>query len=342
MAAREIKGAIHVHSDYSDGSGSVEEIIRAAQAAGLDYVILTDHDNVGAANDGLAGRYGDVLLVVGGEISPSRAGHCLALGDVDIKGYRWMPERYYLHKLRRDSADVYIAHPEGRVKPTFGINLRKWHVWESEQFTGLEIWSYMHDWIENVTPVNIPYYYLAPDKAIDGPDRRVLGLWDRLNLHRRVSGIGALDAHAVKMFFGALVAFPYEKLFGTILTHAWVEEWGKDAADDAVRLQKALREGRAYVGYEALAPAEGFRFWGDGGLGSGDRGEYREGVKLHAAVGREAEITLVANGRHVESRTGREAEFEAGEAGVYRVEARIGGRPWIFSNPICLMSGARA
>ncbi len=336
MPTREVKGAIHVHSDYSDGSGTVGEIVSAAERAGIDFVILTDHDTRDAARDGLAGRHGKVLVVVGTEVSPSHGGHCLSLGEVDVRGYRWMPERYYLDKLRRDGADVYIAHPEGRVKPTFGIRLREWHVWENERFDGMEIWSYMHDWIENLNVFNMPWYYLRPDKAIDGPSERILGLWDRLNMHRRVSGIGALDAHAVRMLWGAFVAFEYEKLFKTILTHVMVEEWGESDEADTQSLREALRLGRAYAAYHERAAGDGFRFYSDGGHEMGDRGEWREGVRLFAETGTQGEISFVHNGRKISESTGQEACIEARERGVYRVEVRIGGRAWIYSNPIFL------
>jgi hypothetical protein len=340
MAAREVKGAIHVHSDYSDGSGTVEEIIEAAQAAKLDFLIITDHDTIGAARDGYAGRHGDVLVVVGGEVSPPRRGHCLTLGDVDITGFRWMSEKHYLHKLRRDGADIYIAHPEGRRKPTFGIKLKQWHVWESEHFAGIEIWSYMHDWVENVKALTLPLYYFAPDRAIDGPNRRVLGLWDRLNLHRRVAGIGALDAHAVRMGFGAFVAFRYEDLFRTILTHARVEAWGGSSAEDTARLRQALREARSFVAYDWLGPSDGFEFSGEGGIGMGDRAALGGGVRLHAALAAEGEMRFMHDGRCAAATTAREAEFAAEEPGVYRVEAYLRGRPWIFSNPIVLSQEA--
>ena len=159
-----------------------------------------------------------------------------------------MPEQHYLPKLRRQNADVYVAHPEGRVKSTFGINLRQWHIWESEHFDGLEIWSYMHDWVDNLTPLTLPYYYLRPDRAIDGPHEGVLGLWDRLNLHRRVAGLGALDAHAVKLLGGVFTAFPYEFLFRTILTHVLVDEWGGSAAEDAAALKEGLKGGAVVRG----------------------------------------------------------------------------------------------
>jgi hypothetical protein len=335
MPARAVKGAVHVHSDYSDGSGSVDEIIAAAEAAELDFVLLTDHDNSHAARDGYGGRYGKVLLVVGAEVSPPGGGHCLAIGAGEVGSYRWMPEKHYLHRLRREKADVYVAHPEGRVKATFGLNLRQWHIWESEHFDGIEIWSYMHDWVEKLNPFSIPYYYLFPERAIEGPNEKVLGLWDRLNLHRRVTGLGALDAHAVTMGFGLLTAFKYEFLFRTILTYALVDEWGADAEADTLALRAALREAKAFVAHEGVAPAEGFDFRA-GEAAMGARKDFAGAETIRVRVPARAEITLVHNGRRREAMQGTAAEFAAEEPGVYRVEARIGGRPWIFSNPIVL------
>ena len=336
MPLREIKGAIHVHTDCSDGSGSVAEVMKAAAAAGLDFVVISDHDTTEARLDGGVRRRSGVLPVVGVEISPGGRGHCLVLGATDVTGYRWMPERFFLRKLIRDGADTYIAHPEGRVKRRFGINLREWRAWDHERFTGIEIWSYMHDWIDKVGYLNLPAFYLDPDRGIDGPDGSVLGLWDRLNVHRRVVGLGALDAHAVKMLFGALTAFRYEFLFRTVLTHVLVREWGGDEAADAAELRASLRAGRAFICYNVLASGEGFEFAGEDGLSMGDRAPLGGGRMLVAATPRPAEITLLRNGRKLESHTGGRMRFRADREGVYRIEARIDGRPWIFSNPIYL------
>ena len=38
-----VRGAYHVHSTVSDGTGSIDEIAAAAARAGLQFVILTDH-----------------------------------------------------------------------------------------------------------------------------------------------------------------------------------------------------------------------------------------------------------------------------------------------------------
>jgi len=40
---QDIKGLVHCHTTYSDGRNSIEEMARAAQEAGLEYMVLTDH-----------------------------------------------------------------------------------------------------------------------------------------------------------------------------------------------------------------------------------------------------------------------------------------------------------
>jgi len=39
----DLKGDLHVHSDWSDGGGTIEEMARAAMALGHKYIALTDH-----------------------------------------------------------------------------------------------------------------------------------------------------------------------------------------------------------------------------------------------------------------------------------------------------------
>ncbi len=40
--------AIHLHSDYSDGTASIPELMEAAREAERDVILLTDHDTLGA------------------------------------------------------------------------------------------------------------------------------------------------------------------------------------------------------------------------------------------------------------------------------------------------------
>jgi DNA polymerase (family X) len=39
----QIRGAIHCHTQYSDGKNSIEEMARAAEALGMEYITITDH-----------------------------------------------------------------------------------------------------------------------------------------------------------------------------------------------------------------------------------------------------------------------------------------------------------
>jgi DNA polymerase (family 10) len=53
LEATDLKGFLHCHTRYSDGSASVEELARACQAAGYEYLGVTDHSQAAAYAGGL-------------------------------------------------------------------------------------------------------------------------------------------------------------------------------------------------------------------------------------------------------------------------------------------------
>ncbi len=55
----DIKGDLHVHSHWSDGANSIEEIAKAARSMGYEYVVITDHSETLKVAGGLSER--DVL-----------------------------------------------------------------------------------------------------------------------------------------------------------------------------------------------------------------------------------------------------------------------------------------
>jgi hypothetical protein len=102
----------------------------------------------------------------------------------------------------------------------------------------------------------------------------------------------------------------------------------------------ALREGRCYIGVDALAPARGFAFWGSGDVPMGAEAAF-DGQTLHARLPRPAsELRLLRDGAPVASVAGAALDAEASAPGVYRVEARVRYRgrtlTWIVSNPVYL------
>nr|WP_238420661.1 PHP domain-containing protein [Streptomyces taklimakanensis] len=60
---------MHTHSTASDGTDTPAELVRAAAAAGLDVVALTDHDTVAGHAEAIAALPAGLTLVPGAELS---------------------------------------------------------------------------------------------------------------------------------------------------------------------------------------------------------------------------------------------------------------------------------
>ena len=74
---------LHVHTNFSkDGESSVEDILRQAEAVGLDAIAITDHDCVDGAKQALKCKT-SVLVIPGIEVSTMQ-GHLLVLGVTEV------------------------------------------------------------------------------------------------------------------------------------------------------------------------------------------------------------------------------------------------------------------
>ncbi|WP_302947993.1 PHP domain-containing protein [uncultured Selenomonas sp.] len=76
---------LHIHTTFSDGRNTPEEIMEAAKAAGLRYISITDHDSVEGVTELYESGHissGSLRLIPGVGFSTGDGGH-----DVHILGY---------------------------------------------------------------------------------------------------------------------------------------------------------------------------------------------------------------------------------------------------------------
>jgi predicted metal-dependent phosphoesterase TrpH len=74
-----VRADLHSHSTASDGTASPAEVVRAARAAGLDVIALTDHDTVAGHEQARRALPPGLTLVPGMELSCRLDGHSVHL-----------------------------------------------------------------------------------------------------------------------------------------------------------------------------------------------------------------------------------------------------------------------
>ncbi|HJZ47374.1 MAG TPA: PHP domain-containing protein, partial [Roseiflexaceae bacterium] len=120
-----IPGALHMHTTYSDGSGSVEDLARAARAAGLRWIIITDHDTL--AGQQYEGWIDGVLVIIDHEITPDH-NHFLALNVDEVIDNTLAPQDFVEAVYARGGFGI-IAHPDERVRNDFK-DIYRWDDWD--------------------------------------------------------------------------------------------------------------------------------------------------------------------------------------------------------------------
>jgi hypothetical protein len=351
------RGAIHVHSDVSDGASGIDEILAAAQTAGVDFLVVSDH-NPFSQQRPRPGWYGDILLIVAEEIS-TEEGHLLAL-NVGGHRYRFGPTaRQALADIDDAGGWALVAHPDHARQAWRGP-------WGGT--AGLEIVNLADAWSRQPA---LPALMTVAASLIDADFAAsrllserwpALATWDALSglrtdgsVPRRRVAVGSADAH------GPLVgSIPgYAETLSAVSTLVWIdtspeESRGADAGRIEAALLAALRAGRASVEVTALGDARSFSFAAAsptdralmGEFAPWERGPWRLAARIEAPV--EAELVLLRDGAPVARGSGTLLEAEADTPGTYRVEvyrpdvatSTETGPPWLVSNSVYVWPAA--
>lgn len=346
----EFKGVIHVHSSLGGHStGDFDEIIDAARANALDFVVMTEHtsQNYDTASMTLRGVHAGVLFVGGNEANTKSDERFLIAGDFTGA-----------NSSREKATPEFLAAAHGENKLAFAAYPENFNSWNAS-FDGIEVFNLF----TNARQSSAAYFLLDalwsfpayPEITLAGyfkrPDAN-LQKFDSVSANRKTTLFAGSDAHSNVGFhlfgddaghkFINLKIDRYETIFQLVRTHVLIE---KDKPLTEENLLDALKNGRAFVGFDCLSDTKGFSFTAENAREQktmGDEIALEGGVNLKIAAPQISRFVIFKNGEKIlEQGETAEINFRAAEPGTYRAEVYLDAlgapfdrTPWIISNPI--------
>jgi hypothetical protein len=343
---------IHIHTTYSDGSATHAEIARDALEAGLDGIIITDHNVLVNGLDGYVQNGARRLLMLIGEEVHDQArdpqkNHMLVLGaHKEMATFAKNPQTL-IDKVNQAGGLSFLAHPIDLALPAFHETNISWEDWDVHKYAGLELWNQFSE-LKTVAHgfIDTFFYAFFPQFIAHGPHKDTLKIWDeQLRGGKRLVAVGGSDSHALKIRMGLLrkTIFPYSFHFHGINNHLITPEGlTGDLSVDRRMIMDAFRKGSLFIGYDYPASTRGFRFSANGKAGVVSMGEEISvggGVTFQIKTPEPVECRLIKDGQVYKKWDNQEFITQTtNQPGVYRVECYIPylgkRRGWIFSNPI--------
>lgn len=196
-------GDLHCHTHHSDGTGSVDDLVAAAHAQGLDFVALTEHNTVSHLPE-LARRSGpDLLLIPGVEITTYR-GHANVWGVREWVDFRATDEeamRRIREQVRALGLLFSINHPK--------YNGPEWEFADTFDPDAVEAWQ-------------APWWF---------SNHESLAFWNELlRQGKRIVLVGGSDKHQ-KPFTGEQTAYE----LGSPTTWVYAASLSEQAVLDGIR-----------------------------------------------------------------------------------------------------------
>lgn len=343
------KGVIHVHTALGGHStGSFAELIAAAKANQLAFVIMTEHPQADFNTSALTlnGVYGGVFFVNGNEVGTANGDRLLLIpGAANAADTNKQTTQQVIDQQRAAGGLALAAYPSESSN------------WQSTTVDGIEVYNLFTN-SRQIRPVLLFFdglwaYHSYSDLMFANFFARPaenLKRWDEalVNSNRPLVAVAGNDAHSNvglsvndstgKQLLGVKLD-PYERSFRTVRTHLLIR---KDRALSRESILDALARGHSYISFDIFGEADGFSFTVNGSEKiMGDEIALSGQPKLSVQTPLPARIVLIRNGSMIAQKSGTTAEFAPDAAGSYRVEvyldslpAPVTGQPWILSNPI--------
>ena len=343
------KGVIHVHSFLGGHStGSFSELIAAANANQLDFVIMTEHPQAEFDTSAMTlnGSHAGVLFINGNEVATASGDRLLIIpGASNAATMNTQSTQQIIDQQKASGGLAFAAYPDESLN------------WQSTKVDGVEIYNLF----TNARTINrfvtffdgLWSYRAYPDLMFANFFARPadnLNRWDQAiaNTNRKLVAIAGNDAHSNvgvslndssgNQLLGIKLD-PYERSFRTVRTHVLIKQ-GEGLTRES--LIEALSLGHCYISFDLFSDASGFNFSvANSDKTMGDEVALRTQPRVIVRTTLPSRVVLIKNGSAVEQKSGTEVEFSPDGAGAYRVEvyldslpAPVTAQPWILSNPI--------
>lgn len=333
------KGVINVHTDLSIGSSSTAQVVAAANAAGLNFLLMTDLNTFDGPR--FADGYHDETLVLYGQkvsyldsrlIWYSPSGHTLGdhLGEAQVKIADLLTQ-----PVGRNADDLLIlAHP---YKSGFS--------WSGDLPTGLDGFEVLNakslsnrSWENSKLStiwslISYPFNPRLAFLRLFSEPTEEIELFDNLSRERDVVGFAGAEASARAIpLANYLIKFPsYQRSFEFLTNHVLLRsELTGNLASDRSKIFSALKKGSFYLCLELLGDPKGFNAWLDDRgrvLPIGSSAKFSKSltlqVRLPAAPTSFYEVVVYRDGVRYETFNQTEVSFPLTEPGVYRVQVRV-------------------
>lgn len=354
----EYSGVIGIHTTYSDGTRSYREAEKMCDSQNLHFAITTDVNTAEPMKMPLDRRFGMTLMIPAVIISGDQ-GHerYLVIGDSipELPGKGVSVDSALIDAMRKGSL-VILAHSRANESPAEKGRL----------ITGMELYNFNESWKDAFSLLGINKLvgsylgYTVNEHSLNYllayPEEK-MNEFDRLNMKRRVVGIGVAGAGSYDILgWRRDYYFPsYQSVMGMVHTVIVTRTpYNATYKHDREITLDALRKGHAYVSFPGLEPARGFFFTASSGhstvmMGDSLRldGKATLGVSVPDSDGVETQV--LRNGKII----GRYHDVEGvnltvSTPGEYRVQVfqkrtmlpffLRRSYPWILSNPIYIYS----